>query len=44
MSLIHKEISDFSVQSYQNNAFHTVTKKDILGKWSVLDVYKRQVI
>ena len=39
MSLIHKEISDFSVQAYQNGAFHTVTKADVLGKWGVFFFY-----
>ncbi len=39
MSLINKEVSDFSVQSFQNNAFNTVTKADILGKWSVFFFY-----
>ena len=39
MSLIQKEISDFSVQAYQNDAFRTVTKEDILGKWSVFFFY-----
>ena len=35
MSLINKEVSEFSVQAFQDNAFKTVTKADILGKWSV---------
>ncbi|UOX65711.1 alkyl hydroperoxide reductase subunit C [Anaerotruncus colihominis] len=39
MSLIQKEISDFSVQAYQNDAFRTVTKEDVLGKWSVFFFY-----
>ena len=39
MSLINKEISDFSVQSYHDNSFKTVTKADILGKWSVFFFY-----
>lgn len=39
MSLIQKEISDFSVQCYQNGAFRTVTKADVLGKWSVFFFY-----
>ncbi len=39
MSLINKEISDFSVQSYQNGEFATVTKADVLGKWSVFFFY-----
>ena len=39
MSLINKEISDFSVQAYQNDAFKTVTKADVLGKWGVFFFY-----
>ena len=31
MSLINKEVSEFSVQAFQDNAFKTVTKADILG-------------
>ena len=34
MSLINKEVSDFSVQAFQNNEFKTVTKADLQGKWS----------
>lgn len=29
MSLINKEVSDFSVQAFQNNEFKTVTKADL---------------
>ena len=32
MSLINKEVSEFSVQAYVNNSFKTVTKEDIMGK------------
>lgn len=39
MSLINKEIADFTVQSYQNNRFVPVSKKDVLGKWSVFFFY-----
>lgn len=39
MSMINKEVSDFSVQAYQNEQFKTVTKADILGKWSVFFFY-----
>ena len=39
MSLIQKEIADFSVQCYQDNAFRTVSKADVLGKWSVFFFY-----
>ena len=39
MSLINKEVSDFSVEAFQNNAFKTVTKEDIKGKWSVFFFY-----
>ena len=35
MSLINKEISAFSVQAFQTGEFKTVTKEDVLGKWSV---------
>lgn len=39
MSLINKEVADFKVLAYQNGAFHSVKKKDILGKWSVFFFY-----
>jgi len=39
MSLINKEVSDFAVQAYQNENFKTVTKADIMGKWSVFFFY-----
>ena len=39
MSLINKAVSDFSVEAFQNNAFKTVTKEDIKGKWSVFFFY-----
>jgi peroxiredoxin (alkyl hydroperoxide reductase subunit C) len=39
MSLIQKEVADFSVQAFQGKAFKTVTKADILGKWSVFFFY-----
>lgn len=39
MSLINKEITDFSLQAYQNNEFKTVKKEDLLGKWSILFFY-----
>ena len=39
MSLIQKEIADFTVQCYQNNAFRAVSKADVLGKWSVFFFY-----
>ena len=39
MSLINKEVNDFSVQAFWNNDFQTVTKEDILGKWSVFFFY-----
>lgn len=39
MSLINKEIGDFSVQAFHNNQFITISKKDILGKWSVFFFY-----
>ena len=35
MSLIGKQIKDFSVQAYQNGDIRTVTKEDVLGKWNL---------
>ena len=39
MSLINKEINDFTVQAYTGGEFKTVTKEDVLGKWSVFFFY-----
>lgn len=39
MSLIGKEISEFSTQAYVGNEFKTITKEDVLGKWSVFFFY-----
>ncbi|MFP3089694.1 peroxiredoxin [Treponema sp. TIM-1] len=39
MSMIQKEVSDFSVNAFYNNNFKTITKADILGKWSVFFFY-----
>ena len=39
MSMINKEIGTFTAQAYVNNSFKTVTKDDILGKWSVFFFY-----
>ena len=39
MSLINREIVDFKVQAFVNNEFKEVTKKDVLGKWSVFFFY-----
>ncbi|MDR1615570.1 MAG: peroxiredoxin [Syntrophomonadaceae bacterium] len=39
MSLINKEVVDFTVQAYADGAFKEVSKKDILGKWSVFFFY-----
>ena len=39
MSLIGKEVSSFTVQSYHNDKFVEVSKKDIEGKWSVFFFY-----
>ncbi len=39
MSYINKMIDDFSVQAYANDDFKTVTKDDVLGKWSVFFFY-----
>ena len=39
MSLIGKEISDFTVKAYVDNKFKEVKKADVLGKWSVFFFY-----
>ena len=39
MSMINKEVGEFSVQAFQDNAFRTVTRDDILGHWSVFFFY-----
>lgn len=39
MSMIQKEVRDFSVWAYQNGEFRTITKKDIIGKWSLFFFY-----
>jgi len=39
MSLIGKEVSDFTVQAYHANEFKEVKKEEIIGKWSVFFFY-----
>lgn len=39
MSLINKEISEFSVQAYVNGDFTTVSKSDVKEKWSIFFFY-----
>lgn len=39
MSLINKEVCDFKVQAFHEDAFKEVKKEDILGKWSVFFFY-----
>jgi len=39
MSMINKDVADFSVQAFHEDAFRTVTKADLLGKWSVFVFY-----
>ena len=39
MSMINREIDDFSVQAFQDDGFTTVTKDDVLGHWSVFFFY-----
>lgn len=39
MSMINKEVSDFSLQAYHDNAFKKISRKDILGHWSVFFFY-----
>ncbi len=39
MSMINKEIIDFTVQAYAKDSFKEVSKKDLLGKWSIFFFY-----
>ncbi|NPD44103.1 alkyl hydroperoxide reductase subunit C [Lentimicrobium sp. S6] len=39
MSQIGKQIVDFKVEAFINNDFKTVSKEDVLGKWSVFFFY-----
>ena len=39
MSQIGKQVVDFEVQAYANDSFKKVSKKDVLGKWSVFFFY-----
>ncbi len=39
MSQIGKEVVDFKAEAYINNEFKTITKADILGKWSIFFFY-----
>lgn len=39
MSQIGKEIIDFKVEAFVNEEFRTITKQDVLGKWSVFFFY-----
>lgn len=39
MSLINKEIGEFSVKAFKENGFIDVSKKDVLGKWAVFFFY-----
>lgn len=39
MSMINKEVADFKTNAFQNGEFKTVTKEDVMGKWSVFFFY-----
>ncbi len=39
MSLINKQVSDFTVQAYQNGEFKEVTQDSLKGHWSVFVFY-----
>lgn len=39
MSIINREVGDFTVQAYADNSFKTISKADILGRWSVFFFY-----
>ena len=38
-SIINNNIPEFKVDAYQDGAFKTVTKNDLLGKWSIFFFY-----
>lgn len=38
-TLINTTVPDFKVQSYHQNAFKTVSQKDLAGKWSIFFFY-----
>jgi peroxiredoxin (alkyl hydroperoxide reductase subunit C) len=38
-SIINSKVPEFKVQAYHNNAFKTVTDKDLNGKWSIFFFY-----
>ncbi len=39
MSQIGKEIVDFKAEAYVNDGFKTISKADVLGKWSIFFFY-----
>ena len=39
MSLIGKELNNFSLKAFHENEFKTITKEDLLGKWNILFFY-----
>lgn len=39
MSMIDKEVGAFTAQAYVNQSFKTITKEDLMGKWSVFFFY-----
>ena len=39
MTLLQHEITDFTVSAYNNGQLQDVSKKDLLGHWSVLFFY-----
>ncbi len=39
MSMINKEVAEFKVNAFHEGSFKTVTKENILGKWSVFFFY-----
>ncbi len=39
MSLIGKQVNEFTAQAYHENEFKEISKKDILGKWAIFFFY-----
>ena len=39
MSLLYKEVDDFEAYAYHQKQFKKITKKDLLGKWTLFFFY-----
>ena len=44
VSLLHKEVDDFEAYAYHQKQFKKVTKKDLLGEWTLFFFYLARLI